>query len=65
MDIKAVINWRKVSPKPLLFNVRTDIKIAALLNIVKNLVDVTSGWPICCMSCYLTDKPHVHHSILE
>jgi hypothetical protein len=36
MDIKAVMNWRKVRPKPLLFSVSTDIKIAALLNIVKN-----------------------------
>lgn len=29
-------------PKPFLFSVRTDIKVAALLNIVKNLDNVTS-----------------------
>jgi len=23
------------------------------------------SWPICCMSCYLTEKPHVHHSLLD
>ena len=42
MDIKEVMNRRKVRPKPLLLSVRTDIKVATLLNIVKNLDNVTS-----------------------
>jgi len=42
MDIKKVMNKRKVRPKPLLFSVRSYIKVAAFLIIVKNLDDVTS-----------------------
>ena len=42
MDIKEVMNRGKFRPKPLLFSVRTDIKVAALLNIVKNSNDLTS-----------------------
>jgi hypothetical protein len=42
MDIKKVMNRREVRPKQLLFSVRTDMKVAALLNIVKNLDDVAS-----------------------
>jgi hypothetical protein len=42
MDIKEAMNSRKIRPKLFLFSVRTDIKVAALLNIVKDLDDVTS-----------------------
>jgi hypothetical protein len=42
MDIKEVMNRRNVRPKPLLFSVRTYIKVVALLNVFKNLDDVTS-----------------------
>jgi hypothetical protein len=40
MDIKEAVDMRMNRPKPLLFSITADMKVAELLTIVKNLDDL-------------------------